>query len=32
MSGSSFMSLPKPCNSGVKSDHLSWDMLFHCSR
>ena len=32
MSGSSFMSLPKPWNIAIKADHLSWDMLFHCSR
>ena len=32
MSGSSFMSLPKPWNIGIKADHLSWDVLFHCSR
>ena len=32
MSGSSSMSVPKPWNIGIKADHLSWDMLFHCSR
>ena len=28
MSGSSFMSLPKPWNIGTKADNLSWDMLY----
>ena len=32
MSGRSFMSLPKPWNTGIKADDLSWDVLFHCSR
>ena len=32
VSGSSFMSLLKPWNTGIKADHLSWDILFHCSR
>ena len=31
VSGSSFMSLLKPWNIGIKADHLSWDILFHCS-